>query len=157
MATPLLKAIPVSEFAEKAEAPAKASGMDLVKKQVMVALSQPGPPSGIAERRRMKRHPYPYPLYLTPVGQDGVTPAGKTIPVVGKHLSECGLDFYCTQPLPHRRMIVSLPASDGKWSGVIIDLTWCRFSQHGWYDNGGRFLMAVESPMNQPGVELTAG
>jgi hypothetical protein len=25
----------------------------------------------------------------------------------------------------------------------MMDLTWCRFGRHGWYENGGRFLQIL--------------
>lgn len=99
------------------------------------------------ERRREKRHPFPYPVYLTPVARDGLMPAGGTLVVLGKHLSELGFDFYHREPLPHRRAIVSFEAASGTWVGVLLDLSWCRFGRHGWYDNGGRFLAVVPSPL----------
>jgi hypothetical protein len=100
-----------------------------------------------SERRREKRYPYPYPVYLTPVAKDGVTPLGETLVVLGKHLSEQGFDFYHREPLPYRRAIVSFETPRGHWIGVLLDLSWCRFGRHGWYDNGGRFLGLVRSPL----------
>ena len=41
-------------------------------------------------------------------------------------------------PLPFRRMIASLEVRRGEWAGFLADITWCRFTQHGWYDSGGR-------------------
>ena len=69
--------------------------------------------------------------------------------MVGKHLSERGLGFYHPQPLPYRRMIVSLEGPRGDWFGFLIDLTWCRFTRQGWYESGGRFLESVASPMEE--------
>lgn len=111
-----------------------------VRDCVRRALCGPQAPYKGPERRREQRHPYPYPIYLTPVARDGVTPAAETIIVVGKHLSECGLDFYCHQPLPYRRVIASLECGPDAWTGLLLELTWCRFTRFGWYDNGGRFL-----------------
>ncbi len=99
------------------------------------------------EQRRERRHPFPYPVYLTPVGRDGATSVGKTLVVLGKHLSELGFDFYHRAPLPYRRAIVSFETACGVWTGVLLDLAWCRFGRHGWYDNGGRFLAVVPSPL----------
>jgi hypothetical protein len=112
----------------------------------VMAATQPGSPR--SERRREKRHPFPYPVYLTPVGRDGVTPVGETTVVLGKHLSDLGFDFYHRDPLPHRRAILSFEGGGGTWIGLLIDLSWCRFGRHGWYDNGGRFLGVVASPLN---------
>ena len=99
------------------------------------------------DRRHNRRLAYPYPIHLTPVGIDDSTPQGETIIVVGKHLSECGLDFYHNQPLPYRRMIASLRQGETDWMGLLVDLTWCRFTRHGWYENGGRFIEMIRSPM----------
>jgi hypothetical protein len=99
------------------------------------------------ERRHENRYAFPYLIHLTPVGRDGRTPCGDTLVVVGKHLSARGLGFYHPQPLPHRRMIASLESGNGHWLGFLIDVTWCRFTKHGWYESGGRFLEAVLSPV----------
>ena len=92
------------------------------------------------ERRGRRRYPYPYLVYLTPVADDGITPQGETVVVVGKHLSEQGLGFYHSGPLPHRRVIASLESSDGTRLGFLLDVSWCRFLKQGWYESGGRFL-----------------
>ena len=63
------------------------------------------------------RYPFPFLVHLTPVGEDGATPGGDSVVVVGKHISERGLGFYHPQPLPHRRMIVSLEGPRGDWFG----------------------------------------
>lgn len=114
---------------------------------IHLVLAGAQPPRQQLERRREKRHPYPYPVYLTPVARDGSTPVSNTIVVLGKHLSEHGFDFYHREPLPFRRAIVSFELSRGTWIGVLLDLSWCRFGRHGWYDNGGRFLGVVPSPL----------
>ena len=109
-----------------------------------------GPQAHHPERRTVQRFPYPNLLYLTPVAADGMTPAGDSIVVVGKHLSERGLGFFYQHPLPNRRMIASMEGKDARWVGFLVDITWCRFTQHGWYDSGGRFLHAVPSPIESP-------
>lgn len=120
---------------------------DDVRTQVWGLLTTLYPKHDMAERRRDTRYPFPYLVHLTPVGEDGVTPEGETIVVVGKHLSERGLGFYHPKPLAHRRMIASLQATGGQWMGFLIDLSWCRFTKQGWYESGGRFLDPVLSPM----------
>ena len=127
------------------------SADDDVRTQVWGVLSTLYPNHDLAERRNGNRYPFPYLVHLTPVGEDGVSPEGKTFVVVGKHLSERGFGFYHSQPLPHRRMIVSLEASDGGIHGFLIDLAWCRFTKQGWYESGGRFLDAVRSPIEMQG------
>lgn len=117
-----------------------------VRAQVAGLLSSLFPSGRLPERRREQRYPFPHLVHLTPVAEDGVTPQGEPIVVVGKHLSERGLGFFHPQPLEHRRVIASLGTTSG-WIAFLIDLTWCRFTKQGWYESGGRFLRAVLSPM----------
>ncbi len=124
-----------------------AASSDEVRTQVWALLTTLYPKKEMAERRQDTRYPFPYLVHLTPVGDDGVTPEGEPIVVVGKHLSERGLGFYHPKPLAHRRMIASLQAVGGRWIGFLIDLNWCRFTKQGWYESGGRFLEPVLSPL----------
>jgi hypothetical protein len=103
--------------------------------------------SNLVERRKDNRYPFPHLIHLTPVGKDGMTPEGKTVVVVGKHLSEHGMGFYHPSPLPYRRMIASMETPNGHWIAFLVDLSWCRFTRQGWYESGGRFLESVLSPM----------
>jgi len=118
-----------------------------IRTQVWGILTTLYPHNRAGERRHESRYPFPYLVHLTPVGEDGLTPCGETLVVVGKHLSERGLGFYHPQPLPYRRMIASLEAGNGQWIGFLIDLSWCRFTRKGWYESGGRFLQSVLSPI----------
>jgi len=109
-------------------------------------------PGGVTmERRSDVRYPYTNLVHLAPVAADGRTPAGESIVVVGKDLSEHGISFYHPEVISHRRMIASLEMGNGCWLGVLVDLRWCRFTKAGWYESGGRFLDVVESPMKQAG------
>ena len=121
-----------------------------LRQAVRLALFQAQPPRRGRERRMETRHPFPHPVYLTPVDSRTLQPCGPTIVAVGKHLSDHGLDFFYQTVVPHRRVIASLPRRDGGWLGLLMDLTWCRFTGHGWYENGGRFLKVVPSPLAQP-------
>jgi hypothetical protein len=98
------------------------------------------------ERRREERYPYPYPIYLTPLGTSRPH-RDETIVVIGRQLSLHGVDFYHREPIPHGRVIASLNAHEHGWIGLLLELTWCRFNRHGWYDNGGRFLAVMDSPL----------
>ncbi|MBN1395185.1 MAG: hypothetical protein JW959_09190 [Pirellulales bacterium] len=124
-------------------------GDDDVKAQVRALLTTLYPRNDLIERRREVRYPYPCLIHMTPVAEDGFTPTGESVVVVGRHLSEHGLGFYHQHPLPHRRMIASLEIGKGRWFGFIIDLNWCRFTEDGWYESGGRLLQAVNSPMER--------
>jgi hypothetical protein len=103
------------------------------------------------DRRDDRREPFPYPMHVTPVAADGRVLVDETIIVLGKHLSERGLDFYYEAPLPHRHVIVSWESSDGRWLALLLDLRWCRSTKYGWYENGGRFLEVVPSPLASVG------
>jgi hypothetical protein len=118
-----------------------------VHEQVRALLAGLEPGAGRGERRSDRRYPYPYLVYLTPVGKEHLTPKGESVVVVGKHLSEHGLGFYHTQPLPFRRVIATLETAVGARIGFLMDLTWCRFTREGWYESGGRFLGLVPSPI----------
>jgi len=122
-------------------------GDEVIRRQVWRVLAGVYPQGQIVERRMDPRFPYPHLLYLTPVGADGISPDGESVAVVGKSLSERGLGVFYQQPIVHRRMIASLEMQDSRWAGFLIDLTWCRFTQYGWYESGGRFIQAVPSPI----------
>ena len=126
------------------------SGMnDEIRTQVWGMLTTLYPRNDLIERRRDNRYPFPCLIHLTPVGDDGVTPEGTTIVVVGKHLSENGLGFFHQFPLPQRRMIASVECKNGHWLGFLMDISWCRFTRGGWYESGGRLLQTVLSPMEK--------
>lgn len=118
-------------------------------RQVRLALACSHPPRKVTERRRETRHPYPYPVYLTPLDSANEPVAEQTVVVVGKHLSEHGVDFYHRAPFAHKRVICSLHIGEKRWVSMLLELTWCRFSKYGWYDNGGRFLNTTATP---PGI-----
>jgi hypothetical protein len=120
---------------------------ELVRQQVWGVLSAMYPQGRIIERRVDQRYPYPHLLYLTPVGDDGITAEGPSVVVVGKSLSERGLGVFHPQPFAQRRMIASLETGEGRFASFLVDITWCRFTQYGWYESGGRFLQVVPSPM----------
>ena len=116
-----------------------------VRAQVWGLLAGMYPRGNVIERRSDCRYPFPYLVYLTPVQDDPATPSGEPVVVVGKYLSERGLGFYHPKPLPHRRMVASLETHSGARLALLIDLSWCRFTRHGWYESGGRFLQTVPS------------
>jgi hypothetical protein len=124
---------------------------DALRRQLWGVLSAVYPQSRIAERRMDQRYPYPHLLYLTPLADDGVTPAGEAAAVVGKALSQRGMGFFHQQPIPYRRMIASMETAELHWAGFLIDITWCRFTRYGWYESGGRFIQCVPSPIARAG------
>jgi hypothetical protein len=120
---------------------------DRITTSVLSALSAVEGFRPAIERRRESRQPYPYPVHITPLAEDGEPELQRTFVVIGKHLSPEGFDFYCPKPLAERRVIASLDCGREGWVGLLLELAWCRFSRHGWYDNGGRFIAVVASPL----------
>lgn len=131
-------------------APALLTGrrQDRIAQLVNSAISAVEPTRRSTERRREARYAYPYPIHLTPLAGDGQAVPAETFVVIGKHLAPHGVDFYSPHPIAHRRVIVSLDCGVDGWIGLAVELAWCRFSRHGWYDNGGRFIGVVPSPLS---------
>ncbi len=98
----------------------------------------------VGERRLDQRYPYPHLIPLIPVDEHTLEPIGEPLVVVGKHLSQRGLDFFHNAPIPYRKMIAQLTIENGPTCELLLDLTWCRFVGGGWYDNGGKFTQIVE-------------
>ena len=99
------------------------------------------------DARREVRRPYPFLLTLVPVDEQGETLQGNTFTVVGKNLSSRGIGFFHQDPIPYRRVVVHLEGVAGKQVRALVELTWCRFTRHGWYDSGGRFLDLSPTPL----------
>jgi hypothetical protein len=114
----------------------------ILSRSIQAVIAQCGTGARRLERRRDRRYPFPYPIRLTPVGDDGVTPIGEEIVVLGKHLTEHGLDFYYREPLAQRWVLATFECGSLGDVTLLLELTWCRFGRHGYYENGGRFLVA---------------
>lgn len=117
---------------------------DVVRRALVHAGAGPGT---MPEQRKEKRMLFPYPVLMTPVDRDGVTPIGKSFSVLGKHIADRGFDFYSHEPVPYRRMIASFETAPGQVMALLMDVSWCRFGAHGWYENGGRFLEQTTPPV----------
>ncbi len=122
---------------------------DEVWTEIFGLVTEAYPREETADRRRDSRYPFPFLVYLTPVGADGVTPAGEPAVAAGKDLSEGGLGFYHALPLRCRRMIVSVERSDGSWLGFLLELTRSRAIRQDWYESSGRFVQSVRSPLER--------
>lgn len=142
MAASLLECAPVVSTR-----PLSARGDVSLRQQIRRVLCGTQHATRVAERRRETRHPFPYPIYLSPAAPDDDWPNGPPLVVLGRHLSECGLDFYHQQPLAVRRVIASFDLGHARWLGVQLDLSWCQFNRFGWYVSGGRFLGLAPSPL----------
>ncbi len=134
-----------------------------IERCVQFALRGSSPSRAHDERRRHKRHPFPYPVRLFPVNERNEV-IGDPIVVIGKHLANQGFDFYFLHPVSYRRVIASFDSSPPEQSDcsppehveLLLDLTWCRYSGHGWYENGGRFLAAINQPPPDRPVNIVA-
>ncbi len=125
-----------------------------IERCVQFALRGATPSRSHDERRRLKRHPFPYPVRLTPVNTKN-EPTGDAVVVLGKHLTNQGLDFYYQKPIAARRVIALFDCDASEKVELLVDLTWCRFGSHGWYENGGRFLAAINAqPTDQPVIPI---
>jgi hypothetical protein len=111
-----------------------------IRSQVQRVLQTLLPAAPAIERRQDRRYPFPRLIRLTPVADDGRTPAGEPLVVAGNSLSERGIGFFHTYPLAHRRMIASFASTEGEEIKLLVDLAWCRFIGQGWYESGGRFV-----------------
>ena len=121
---------------------------------VQSALMDVRPPRHNVERRRERRHPFPYPVHMTPVATDNRIQSDAAFYVLGKHLSHGGMDFYHGEPVPFRRVIATLAPAAENTCALLLDLTWCRFGAHRWYENGGAFVQALISPLSRPDATL---
>lgn len=121
--------------------------IDSIEQGVKLAMLGPEGSEVAEDRRKTPRHPYPYPFYITPLGPDGTPIVAETFSVIGSQITPFGIDFYHTQPIPHRLVVASLPYGDEQWIGLQLNLSWCRFNRFGWYDNGGKFIRIVDAPV----------
>lgn len=117
-----------------------------VREQVWSLLSSFKLQPRATERRSNQRYPYPHLIRLTPVGENLQPIDGEHLVVAGKNISEQGLCFFHIAPLTLRKAIVSLETGNGQWVSLLMDLTWCRFTHHGWYESGGYFIERVPTP-----------
>jgi hypothetical protein len=111
-----------------------------IGEQVRLALSAIQRAPNAPERRRTQRFAYPQLIEITPADPQTLEPLDEPLVVVGKQISENGLGFYHCAPLPYRYVIVALERGFRGPVRLLLDLSWCRFTRHGWYESGGRFL-----------------
>jgi hypothetical protein len=100
-------------------------------------------PTVTLERRRSDRHSIPVMFRLTPLAEDGQPMTAETMNVIGKNISRYGLSFYHAVPISYRRAWISLENTEVAAFAAEIDINWCRFSNRGWYESGGRLIAAM--------------
>lgn len=134
--------IAVSERAYPAGVQRMATG-DSVGGQVQRLLQRQSGDPALLERRRDRRFPFPALMTLWPADRERLE---TSFVIVGKDLSERGLGFFHQQPILCRRAIVVCEQPGVESLAFLIDINWCRFTCHGWYESGGRLLEAVTPP-----------
>ncbi len=121
------------------------SADETVRDGVWQALSALMPDMQPGERRENARYNFPYLIRLTMISEEDGSPHGSPVVVVGRQISEGGLGFYHPKPLTARRMIATFDAA-GEPVSLLLELLWCRSTQQGWYESGGRFVARVPTP-----------
>ena len=107
----------------------------------LIEMIQPGIP---VDHRLYDRVPIPALFRLTPLDTRHGGPAGEAVVVVGKNLSQRGIGFFHYRPIPYRRAVIELDQPElGRWAAEI-DVQWCRFTQVGWYESGGRVVRVLD-------------
>lgn len=101
------------------------------------------PASVATDRRRDVRVAIPWLLSVAPLNAE---PSGEVLTAVGKDLSRHGIGFFHSQPLPHRRVVLTFEDARLERLSVEVELNRCRFSNLGWYESGGRLLRLAEPP-----------
>jgi hypothetical protein len=135
---PLLPAAPAAP-----PLPCREESDPSIRAQVWSLLATMYPVDRYDERRQQDRFPYPHLVQLTPVEDERLTEAAPPVMAAGKHLSERGMGFYHPNPLPYRRVVATLERAPGKFIHLLLQLSWCRFIRHGWYESGGKFLRVL--------------
>ena len=121
-----------------------------IRARIRGLLDSMHPATAERERRRDERFAFPRIVYLMASADGEADSRGEVLAVVGKDLSELGLGFFHSEPILARRAIVSLPDPAHGWLSLLMELRWCRFIRHGWYESGGRFLRGLPQPLGPP-------
>jgi hypothetical protein len=96
-------------------------------------------PAGPFERRRDQRYPLPKLIQLRPANAEGAA-VGPAIVVSGKQICDSGLSFFHPTPIAYRLVLASLEKNDRTTAEFLLDIDWCRCTQLGWYESGGKFV-----------------
>ena len=95
------------------------------------------------ERREQERLPYPSVISVTPLVDGTREPATETFSVIGRNLSNLGLDFFHDYLISEKEVVVGLQSAKASWSHFVLQLGWSRFVQGGWYISGGKFTEVI--------------
>ena len=114
----------------------------------LVASWHASPP--LMETRSAHRIQYDRPLILAPMDTRVLPRPGELRIVRGRDVSLGGCSFEHGEPLPCSRVALTFGMDEGQMVTLLIRLSWCRFTQSGVYQSGGRFLKPVAPPFDGP-------
>lgn len=135
---------PVSPFDPETPRATGAETADASLKHAVRGLITRLAPLVTRDRRRYARHPLPLLMELTPIDIETGEATGDSLIVVGKSLSEHGIGFFHQHAIPYRHALVRVEDHSERETSFLVDLAWCRYTQFGWYESGGRFLKVLE-------------
>ena len=98
------------------------------------------------ERRTAHRYDFCQTVTLVPLTARTEEPEGSCMIVETQELSANGVGISHSQPLPYKKVALTLALPCGARVTVITKLLWCRFTKEGRYASGGQFLRWVELP-----------
>lgn len=95
------------------------------------------------EKREHARRPYPSVVSVTPLIDGTREPASETFSVIGRNLSNLGLDFFHDYLIPEKEAVIGLQSANESWAHFVMEIGWSRFVQGGWYISGGKFTEVI--------------
>lgn len=98
------------------------------------------------ERRIEHRYDFVQTIRLIPLNDLTEEPEGPAIFVETRELSVNGVGILHSQPLPYKKVALTLSLPCGSRVTIVTKLLWCRFSKEGRYASGGQFLRWMELP-----------
>lgn len=116
-----------------------------VRQGVWRLLSNLYPVASPMNRRGQQRYPFACLTNIQPVAEDSLTPTGEPIVAATKNISEAGISFFHAANLPYRRVVLTFEYDDLATISFLVDVSWCRFTRHGWYESGGRLLQILKT------------
>ena len=107
--------------------------------------------SRVIECRVSHRIAYHRPMLVTPLDDRTAQPVGEPMMVAARDISLAGVSFVHRDPLSCRAVVCTFePHEEDSSESVIVRLTWCRFTRHGYYQSGGNFVRIVELALDVP-------
>ena len=130
--------------------PALETGLEVISDstrdiaRLVVQAAQFSAPLPRMERREHARRAYPNVISVTPLIDGTLEPASETVSVIGRNLSNLGLDFFHDYLIAEKEVVIGLQSAKESWSHFVMELGWSRFVQGGWYISGGKFTQVIK-------------